>query len=244
MIASTGRLLIRPLSPADLPALAGILGDPEVMRYSVRGVCDAAATGRFLDWCLASYARDGIGPWALVEKGGTDLIGFCGIGQERVGEVEEINLGYRLARSCWGRGLATEAVQAVLSFALGQGLPPGRRKGRLSPLSGNQLSWEVGAPLPADPGGMACGRELCPRHLAGPASMSGAWREATERCLAMLDMPFAFVHDFGIFLPGGACFVRTAIARIWRLASIAINAAPSSFMTPRGFPASTSLAQR
>jgi len=120
VIASTGRLLIRPLSPADLPALAGILGDPEVMRYSVRGVCDAAATGRFLDWCLASYARDGIGPWALVEKGGTDLIGFCGIGQERVGEVEEINLGYRLARSCWGRGLATEAVQAVLSFALGQ----------------------------------------------------------------------------------------------------------------------------
>lgn len=34
----TDRLVLRDFEVADVPALAGILGDPHVMRYSVRGV--------------------------------------------------------------------------------------------------------------------------------------------------------------------------------------------------------------
>jgi len=117
LINETTRMLIRPLSLGDVPALLDILGDPEVMRHSVRGVYDEPATRKFVEWCLACYASHGVGPWALVEKGTLALIGFCGVGPERVGEVEEINLGYRLARRYWGRGLATEAARVVLAYA-------------------------------------------------------------------------------------------------------------------------------
>lgn len=114
LIAKTERMLIRPLSLVDVPKLTEILGDPEVMKHSVRGVCDEAGTRRFVEWCLACYTSYGLGPWALVEKETSDLVGFCGLGPEQVGDVEEINLGYRLARRYWGRGLATEAARASI----------------------------------------------------------------------------------------------------------------------------------
>ena len=117
LITETARMLIRSLSLDDVPVLTEILGDPEVMKHSVRGVCDDVATRRFVEWCLACYKSHGVGPWALIEKRTSDLIGFCGVGPERVGDVEEINLGYRLARRYWGRGLATESARASLAHA-------------------------------------------------------------------------------------------------------------------------------
>lgn len=116
----TQRLAVRQLSLQELPALTEILSDPEVMKYSVRGVCDEAATRKFIDWCLACYSSDGMGPWALLEKASGELIGFCGVGPELVDDVEEINLGYRLARRFWNQGLATEAAKGVMQYAFDQ----------------------------------------------------------------------------------------------------------------------------
>ncbi|MFZ0789219.1 MAG: GNAT family N-acetyltransferase [Chromatiaceae bacterium] len=119
LISKTARMLIRPLSLGDVPTLTAILSDPEVMKHSVRGVCDEADTRRFVEWCLACYESHGVGPWALIEKETSALIGFCRVGPERVGGEEEINLGYRLARRCWGRGLATESARAALAYVFG-----------------------------------------------------------------------------------------------------------------------------
>jgi RimJ/RimL family protein N-acetyltransferase len=119
-ICETQRLVIRTLSLNDVPELTKILSDPDVMKYSIRGVCDEAATRRFIDWCLKCYLSHRIGPWALIEKGSDKLVGFCGVSPEEVNGVEEIGLGYRLAKQYWGMGLATEAVQAVLRVAFSQ----------------------------------------------------------------------------------------------------------------------------
>jgi|SRR5690606_14387625 len=116
----TDRLIVRHLSHRDLPSLTEILSDADVMRYSIGGVYDEARTLKFIDWCLACYESHGVGPWALVDKTSSNLIGFCGVGPEMLGDVEEFNLGYRLAKKYWGRGLATEAAQAALKYAFGQ----------------------------------------------------------------------------------------------------------------------------
>lgn len=119
-IHATDRLLIRKLSLNDAPALTKILSDPEVMKYSIRGVCDEAATRRFIDWCLECYASLDIGPWAIVEKDTGELVGFCGVSPEEANGVEEMSLGYRLAKQHWGKGLASEAAKAVLNVAFSQ----------------------------------------------------------------------------------------------------------------------------
>ena len=112
--------MVKELSSQDVPALTDILSDPAVMQYSLRGVCDEAATRQFIKWCMDCYSSSGFGPWALFEKTSGDLVGFCGVGPELVGEIEEINLGYRLARRFWGQGLATEAVRGVMQYAFEQ----------------------------------------------------------------------------------------------------------------------------
>ncbi|SNY95769.1 GNAT family N-acetyltransferase [Halomonas sp. hl-4] len=119
-MCETERLFIRTLSLDDVPELTAILSDPEVMKYSIRGVCDEAATRRFIEWCLEIYAAHSIGPWALVEKVSGKLVGFCGVSPEKVNDVEESGLGYRLAKQYWSKGLASEAVQAVLHVAFNQ----------------------------------------------------------------------------------------------------------------------------
>lgn len=114
------RLIVRQLTLQDTPGLTEILSDPEVMKFSVRGVCDEDETRQFIDWCLECYLSHGVGPWALLEKASGCLIGFCGIGPELVDDVEEINLGYRLAPGFWNQGFATEAVKGVISYAFDQ----------------------------------------------------------------------------------------------------------------------------
>jgi len=119
-LLTTHRLTLRELTLADGPALAAILADPEVMRYSVRGVMSAHATLEFIQWCIESGTDAGLAPRAMVDNVSGSLIGFCGLNRERVDGADEIELGYRLAPSFWGRGLATEAVRATLDHGFGE----------------------------------------------------------------------------------------------------------------------------
>jgi len=116
----TQRLIGRQLSRQDLPELTDILSDPEVMKYSVRGVCDENATRDFIDWCLECYVSHEMGPLALVDKGSDELVGFCGVGPEMVDGIEEANLGYRLAKRYWNKGIASEAAKGVLEYTFGR----------------------------------------------------------------------------------------------------------------------------
>jgi RimJ/RimL family protein N-acetyltransferase len=67
--------------------------------------------------------RDPILPSLLVFERTTSapqLVGSCGLGRRPSGAVE---MGYWIARSCWGRGLATEACGALVEIARTLGLP-------------------------------------------------------------------------------------------------------------------------
>lgn len=119
MVTMTSRMLIRQFSTDDVPELALMLADPEVMRYSIRGVLTKEDTLDFVDWCASLYATYGFGPWALVEKSSASLVGFCGLSPEVIDEADELHVGYRLARRFWGHGFATEAVSATLSYGFG-----------------------------------------------------------------------------------------------------------------------------
>ncbi|MET0126166.1 MAG: GNAT family N-acetyltransferase [Pseudomonas caspiana] len=116
VVLQTKRMILRELSGADVPPMAQILSDPEVMRYSVRGVLSESATAEFVDWSCQSYALHGLGPWAVVEKASGELMGFCALNRENVEGIEEVEIGYRLAPQFWGRGYATEIVRATLAY--------------------------------------------------------------------------------------------------------------------------------
>jgi ribosomal-protein-alanine N-acetyltransferase len=125
LIAQAERLFLRCFHVADLDAMAAVFGDPEVMRFGP-GPQSRDWVREWLRGCLEDYYRKwGFGLWAVVHKSEHRVIGFCGL--TRFDDIDgrpEIEIGYRLARAFWGRGLATEATGAVRDYAFGLlGLP-------------------------------------------------------------------------------------------------------------------------
>jgi RimJ/RimL family protein N-acetyltransferase len=117
----TDRLVLRRWRAEDRAPLAEINADPEVMRWIGAG----RVLGRGLsDDLIARSEREwdarGFGLWALTWRthDGGRLLGFCGLTAPMflpaVAPAAEI--GWRLARDAWGRGVATEAARAALAF--------------------------------------------------------------------------------------------------------------------------------
>ena len=118
MIVETKRLVLKHFGIWDAEAMNRVFGDAEVMRFG-DGVQTTEWVHGWLRRCLENYQqKSGIGPWAIVEKSSTETIGYCGLFHfPDVCGQPEMEIGYRLARAYWGRGIATEAVLAVRDYA-------------------------------------------------------------------------------------------------------------------------------
>jgi len=111
----TDRLILRPFELDDLDDLAAILADPDVTRYLPGGRPrtreQTEATLRFI---IGHWEQRGFGWWAVNQKTGRELIGWCGLKLlDSTGEVEVL---YLFARRHWGQGYATEAGTASLRY--------------------------------------------------------------------------------------------------------------------------------
>jgi ribosomal-protein-alanine N-acetyltransferase len=112
----TARLRLRPFTHEDLDALCRITADAEVMRFIGDGHPITREETEFnLRNIVETFRRRGFGRWALEEKAGGALLGYCGLA--RLAEAPGVELVYMLARRAWGRGLATEGAAAVLRYA-------------------------------------------------------------------------------------------------------------------------------
>lgn len=110
-LLETDRLIIREWKLGDVEAFHTICSDPEVMRFVGDGApWSRGQTQGFIDRAVALSQFHGFCQWALVDKSGGNLIGFCGF----VPFEDGAEIGWRLASAAWGRGLATEAAQAAL----------------------------------------------------------------------------------------------------------------------------------
>jgi [ribosomal protein S5]-alanine N-acetyltransferase len=115
---STERLFLRTFHVLDAEAMYQVFGDPEVMRFS-NGVQTKEWVQDWLRLCLERYYQTwGFGPYAIVEKRSETVIGYCGLFYfPDINGQPEVEIGYRLARSAWGQGYATEAALAVRDYA-------------------------------------------------------------------------------------------------------------------------------
>ncbi len=114
-IIETKRLRLRKFVIADATTLQKNLSDKDVMKFSISGPLNIKETQIFLEKIIESYEKYGFGKLAIMHKDTNKLIGICGLHKVIIGENEsKIELGYRLAKEFWGKGLATEAAYAVL----------------------------------------------------------------------------------------------------------------------------------
>lgn len=119
----TRSLLLDPLARDDYPWLCALYADPEVMRFIGTGTRTAEHSCKTLDAALEQGARLGYGYWVLRDAATSERLGGAMLMIRQEGSPVE--LGFLLARSAWGRGVASEAARAVVDHALGELNLPG-----------------------------------------------------------------------------------------------------------------------
>jgi len=114
---TTPRLRLRPFTEADLGAIHAVYADPDVMRFVGHGahrtIEDTASAVRVYNDALA---RLGYSFLAVTEREGGALVGDGGL-HPLAGKGPDVELGYTLARSAWGRGYATELGRVLVAYA-------------------------------------------------------------------------------------------------------------------------------
>ncbi|MBC5810452.1 MAG: GNAT family N-acetyltransferase [Candidatus Eremiobacteraeota bacterium] len=116
VVAETERLRLRGFAAQDLAALVRIFGDPEVMRYiGLGGTRAPEAARRTLERCAADARTEPFAIWSVERREAPGFIGWCGLAH--VPDDERIEVAYLIDKPYWGRGYATEAARAALSFA-------------------------------------------------------------------------------------------------------------------------------
>jgi len=113
----TRRLLLRQWRDSDREPFALLNADPEVMRFFA-----STQTREQSDRSIAVWAQEleerGWSNWAVEQSCDGQFVGFVGltVPRRQLPFMPCVEVGYRLAKPHWGKGLATEAGREVLRF--------------------------------------------------------------------------------------------------------------------------------
>jgi RimJ/RimL family protein N-acetyltransferase len=111
-VIETQRFYLREFEAGDAEDLFRLNNDPEVIKYTGNppfvSVEEAAEFVESYD----HYRSYGYGRWAVIQKSDADFLGWCGL--KFTPGPDECDIGYRLFRSAWGRGVATETARACI----------------------------------------------------------------------------------------------------------------------------------
>ena len=117
VVLETERLTLRRFTPDDVDLLAELDSDPEVMfritggRTTPRDEIETDVLPAFLSY----YERDeGYGFWAAIERATDEFLGWFHFRPAPGHLRDEPELGYRLRRSAWGKGYASEGAIALI----------------------------------------------------------------------------------------------------------------------------------
>lgn len=114
MIAQTDRLALRELRPDDIDTVWVLFSHPDILKTTLHNSFTRERCCQWIERQQRMYATQGFAPWGAELRSNHALIGYCGLGVEHIDGKREVEIGYRLLPSFWGRGLATEAAIAAL----------------------------------------------------------------------------------------------------------------------------------
>jgi RimJ/RimL family protein N-acetyltransferase len=119
IILETPRLILRQFTEGDLGNLFDLNSDPEVMRYLTGGrpTPREEIRDQIIPVHLAVYDRlHRLGTWAAESTVTGEFLGWFHFRPGPDSDTANIDLGYRLRRSAWNKGYATEGSRALINM--------------------------------------------------------------------------------------------------------------------------------
>ena len=120
---TTARLILRPLAPGDLDELEVLHAEESFWWYPFRRGMTREQTAAFLARVVERYDSDGFGIEAAIDRESGVMMGWAGLAVPHfLPEIlPAVEVGWRFGEAYRGRGLATEAGAAALSWGFTAG---------------------------------------------------------------------------------------------------------------------------
>lgn len=116
----TDRLILREIVAEDVDGMFELDSDKEVHKYLGNNpIMSKEEAAKGIDFIRQQYTENNIGRWAVVKKNSNEFIGWAGlklIKETTNNHIDYYDLGYRLIKTFWGMGYATEAAKASLTY--------------------------------------------------------------------------------------------------------------------------------
>ncbi len=111
----TERLILRKWRESDRETFAQMNADPMVMEH-FPALLSRAESDALVDFAEAHLEQHGFGPWAAELRETGEFIGYVGLVIPRFEAAFTpcVEIGWRLAREHWRKGLATEGACALV----------------------------------------------------------------------------------------------------------------------------------
>ena len=118
-VLETQRLLLRPLEFSDAEGMFLLDSNPNVHIFlGNRTVKSVEESHGWIANIRQQYVDNGIGRFAVIERSSGEFTGWAGLKLERNvnGRESFYDLGYRFREEFWGKGYASEAAKAWVTY--------------------------------------------------------------------------------------------------------------------------------
>ncbi|MEO8925812.1 MAG: GNAT family protein [Caulobacteraceae bacterium] len=115
---AVGAFDLRPLEPADAPALLVHFADPRVVEFmDIDPLTDLAEAEAIVVWAQGLRALGAALRWSIRERAGGAFVGTCGFNRLVVERGRRGEIAYDLAHVWWGKGVMATLLPSLIDFA-------------------------------------------------------------------------------------------------------------------------------
>jgi [ribosomal protein S5]-alanine N-acetyltransferase len=116
----TDRLILRDFLYEDADDFFEMDSDVEVHKFlGNKPILSLEETIKMIDYVRQQYDENNIGRWTVIDKVTKEYLGWAGlkfITTPINGYLDIYDIGYRLNKKHWGKGIASEASKAALDY--------------------------------------------------------------------------------------------------------------------------------
>jgi len=113
-ILETERLYLREMETDDAENAYRLNLDWENIKYTGDKPFESIQEAKEFLLNYNHYKNYGFGRWAVIEKYSNEFLGWCGL--KYTPELDEYDIGFRLFKEHWNKGIASEAAKACIDY--------------------------------------------------------------------------------------------------------------------------------
>lgn len=113
-ILETERLYLREMETDDAENAYRLNLDWENIKYTRDKPFESIQEAKEFLLNYSHYKNYGFGRWAVIEKYSNEFLGWCGL--KYTPELDEYDIGFRLFKEHWNKGIASEAAKACIDY--------------------------------------------------------------------------------------------------------------------------------